>query len=439
MRVYFKPWSSLTALSMMLSAAACTGTDTTDPAAFASVSQAELELAVVVDGAPSAHEKLQAELDGKPVSLEELVRLLQGSTVESKEIVALLDGEQRPVEAYSALSEKELRFEGVRKLLDASSTEVDVCATFYPNGSSLRVCVVLPPTVSKPKQDPEMDRALAQVDEMHGLIRELAKRYPDPEKLDEGAFMQKEAPTLEKIAALYCEASGLGVPCDPTKTEGTPTGDKKQLGFDWFYWIRQFLSQVGVVPNSATCPQGVSRVELYHDDEDNRNANSRWGWLGGTVSNSNTLFRFCKVPGSGFYPLAQQGSQYNYALLQLGVFCPGGTSSYTVRHFDNEDSSNANWGSGSYFPNVNVLGRNWVMSFCTINGGSSSPVMSSFPNLGFSYGVFAPTNMPSPYNLQSGHLSKDDEDFLNINFWVNGPGNMMGDSRNTWFDLARVK
>lgn len=438
MRVY----SSITALSVMLSAAACTGTDTTDPAAVASVRQAEMELAVIVDGEPSAHEKLQAELDGKPISLEEAVRLLEGGTVESKEVTALLDGEERPVEAYGALSAQELRFEGVRTLLDASSTEVDVCAMFYPNGSALRVCVLLPPTVSAPKQDPEMERALAQVDQMHALIGELAARYPEPEKINEDEFMAKEAPALEKIAALYCEASGLGVPCDPTKLEGGEVpaeGVKRQLGFDWFYWLRHFISKVGVIPNGATCPEGISRVEMYHDDEDRRNANSRWGWLGGTVSNSNTLYRFCKVPGYNFYPLAQQGSQYNYAVLQLGLFCPGGTSRYTFRHFDNEDSSNANWGSGSYFPNVNVLGRNWVMAYCTINGGSSSPVMSGFPNLGFSYGVFAPTNMPSPYSLQAGYVSQDDEDFLNINFWVNGPGNMMGGGSNTWFGLARVK
>lgn len=435
----FKTWSSLTALGMLLSAG-CSSTDTSTAAPdTASVRQAASEFAVFVDGEESTQEKLQADIDGKPLSLEELAALLGDESFESKEISAVVNGEEIGVEAWSALGSGTLRFEGLRRILDSASSEVDVCATFYPHGQRVRVCVLVPPTVSEAKEDPKLKEALAQAEQMNQLIEELAERYPNPEKIDTDAFMEKEAPYLEKIATLYCLSNGQGVPCDPTKAEGAPTGEVKQLSFDWWYWIRHLISQVGVIPSETNCPSQYSRVEIRHDDEDRRNANSRWGWQGGISSTNNTLFRFCKVPGYHFYPLDRSGAQYNYALLKLGLFCPGGTTRTTVRFFDNEDANNQNWSTGNTFPNVNAPGGNWFMHFCVLDGGTSWPQVSSFPELGFSYGVFAPTNMPAPYSKQAGYVFKDDEDTLNLNFWLNGPGSMMGDSRNTWLGLAKVK
>jgi hypothetical protein len=435
----FKTWSSLTALGMLFSAG-CSSTDTSTAVPdSASVRQATSEFAVFVDGEESAQEKLQADIDGKPISLEELTRLLGDETVESKEISAVVEGKEIAVEAWSSLGSGTLRFEGLRRILDSVSSEVDVCATFYPRDQRVRVCVLVPPTTSVEKEDPELREGLAQVEQMNRLIEELSERYPDPEKIDPDAFMEKEAPYLEKIATLYCQSSGQGVPCDPTRGEDTPNEEVKQLSGGWWYWIRHLISQVGVIPSATTCPSDYSLVQIYHDDEDRRNANHRWGWQGGISSTSNTLFRFCKVPGRNFYPLDKSGPQYNYALLKLGLFCPGGTTRTTLRGFDNEDSNNQNGSSGPIFPNVNLFGRNWVMHFCVLDGGTSSPRMSSFPSLGFSYGVFAPTNMPAPYSLQAGYVYKDDEDILNLNFWVNGPGSMMGGTNNTWFGLAKVK
>ena len=42
-------------------------------------------------------------------------------------------------------------------------------------------------------------------------------------------------------------------------------------------------------------------------------------------------------------------------------------------------------------------------------------------------------------SLGNGYIYQDDQDFLNINFWINGPDNTMNDSANTWSGLARVK
>lgn len=50
-----------------------------------------------------------------------------------------------------------------------------------------------------------------------------------------------------------------------------------------------------------------------------------------------------------------------------------------------------------------------------------------------------PTNMPSKYALQHGYVYQDDEDFLNLNFWIGSPDTVMGGGSNTWRALAKVK
>ena len=65
--------------------------------------------------------------------------------------------------------------------------------------------------------------------------------------------------------------------------------------------------------------------------------------------------------------------------------------------------------------------------------------MPEFPQLGFSYGVFAPTNASSSFALQHGYVFQDDEDTVNLNFWIGSPNSTMGDTRNTWRGWAKVR
>ena len=44
-----------------------------------------------------------------------------------------------------------------------------------------------------------------------------------------------------------------------------------------------------------------------------------------------------------------------------------------------------------------------------------------------------------PYALANGYVYQDDEDFLNLNFWIGSPDAVMGGGNNTWRGLSRVK
>lgn len=290
---------------------------------------------------------------------------------------------------------------------------------------------------TKPPEEIEMRQAAQAFIDYMTMIEET---HPDPTEEEQIKIVQDHG---EEIASLYCQASGLPIPCQPPEDPNAPTADGKALGiqginwWDWLYAYVAPVAYVGVIPATPACPAGISLVEIYHDDEDSSNANSRWGWIGATVSDRNTRFRFCRVPSS-FRPILEAGSAYDYAVLQLSLSCPSGSHSMW-RYFDNEDSNNANSGSGPYFPNVNVGGRNWQMKFCVFDDSQGAQTMTSFPSLGFTYGVFAPLDMPAPYNLWSGYLYKDDEDSNNQNSWTNGPDSMMGGGRNTWMTIANVR
>jgi hypothetical protein len=442
MRVCFKTWPTLTVLSFLLSTA-CTGSDTPDIASEAAAKRQAVatDLVVTVDGKDIAHDKLEAELDGKPATLEDALKVLGDNEAKGKEVLVDRNGETVPVDgASSMLSVETLGFEGLSKILEEATDGVYVCSTFPVKDSLIQMCVLLLPAHLKKEEDEATKEALAKAKRMSSLMDDLAKRYPDPDEIDYDSFVQREAAQLEEIATLYCEASGLKAPCSPTSDKSEKTGGSSQLSPPWWVdFFRDIVSRAGVIPNNASCPSGISRVEIYHDDEDNRNNNHHWGWLGGIFQDRNTLFRFCNVAGNNFRSLIPRGAQYNYAVLRLGLFCPAGTAYATWRYFDNEDWNNQNRTSGSLFPNVNVLGRNQVMAFCVLEGGPNVYQMSGFANLGFSYGVFAPSNMPSPYRLQAGSLYKDDEDIWNADFWVNGPGPGMGERDNTSMDLVRVR
>ena len=81
------------------------------------------------------------------------------------------------------------------------------------------------------------------------------------------------------------------------------------------------------------------------------------------------------------------------------------------------------------------------MLTCHFDGGGSSWLgqMKGFPDIGIRYGVFGANNMPGPYALAHGQVEQDDEDNLNMNFWIGSPGNTMGGGRNTWRHLVKVK
>lgn len=164
---------------------------------------------------------------------------------------------------------------------------------------------------------------------------------------------------------------------------------------------------VGVVPESG-CPSDVDKLTIYMDDEDTTNGNDQDGWIGLTQSGSNTKFTFCRVPGTSFKPL---NTAEPYAVLKLGYACPPGSESFS-RTFDNEDTSNDNTYTGNIYPNSSTTSPSkTTLSFCLFRGGSSN--MTSFPYLGFNYGIFSrPGNSKS---LGEGWVYTDDEDTANGN------------------------
>lgn len=275
-------------------------------------------------------------------------------------------------------------------------------------------------------------------------IEDLDRRYPDSGKVDVDRFLAEEG---EKAASLYCGALGFDAGCTIGEKGGKAQFvalDATRIGrADWWSWLRDHLFNIGVIPEQASCPAPYTMTRFYMDDEDRRNANSRWGWLGATSSTNNTLWTFCRldlVTSLQYRPLNLAGNQYDYAVLNMGIFCPSGARRVHRRQ-DNEDWNNANWSSGIIFPNFNLWPGNWHTFTCHFDGAAPSVLgqMLGFPNIGIKYGVFAPNQMPGPYALQHGYVYQDDEDFLNTNFWLGSPDWVMGGGSNTWRALVKVK
>ncbi|HEX8434931.1 hypothetical protein [Archangium sp.] len=200
---------------------------------------------------------------------------------------------------------------------------------------------------------------------------------------------------------------------------------------------------VGVIQGQYCDNWGSSygNATLYMDDEDRRNANNRWGWIGATRSTDNTQLFFCRVDGRIFKPLSTVNDTRNhYAVVKLGSQCPNGSETF-VRHFDNEDNNNKNWANmpsgGSH-----VLNRNTTLHFCLFRNGSNT--MSGFPNLNYTYGVFA---APGFYKaLSTGGIYTDDEDNNNANSYQAWGNNTMTDAmriisggNNTTLNMVKVK
>ena len=286
-------------------------------------------------------------------------------------------------------------------------------------------------------------------------LEELEARYPDISKVDVSALVEQEG---EKAALLYCKAIGFDGPCtineEKGETEFTSVPAEqiasRSVKGRWWSWLNaNNFGAVGVIAEDMACstvpyaPRPM--VQIHMDDEDRRNNNSRWGWLGATTSNRNTTWRYCRLESwvySDFKPLAYGSRDADYAVLKLGALCPAGSRTITRRQ-DNEDWRNANWSSGNAYPNVNVHGRNWTTHYCHFDGGSYSPsgTMSAFPIVGFPYGVFASERMPRDYAMQYGFVYQDDEDFWNQNWWFPSNPNtaVMGGGSNTWRKLVKVR
>jgi hypothetical protein len=170
-------------------------------------------------------------------------------------------------------------------------------------------------------------------------------------------------------------------------------------------------NDIGVIANGA-CPNPVT---IYMDDEDSSNNSSLTDWVGSI--NSQTRLEFCRVDGSAF-----RGTGWcnrgDYAVLKLGTSCPNGSREVS-RYFDNEDSSNNNSNSGNIAPSTQSSSgttlrfcafAHYELARCTAN----SPIIE-FPDVGFSYGVFADTTVYGA--LQTGQVYTDDEDSSNGNRW----------------------
>lgn len=275
-------------------------------------------------------------------------------------------------------------------------------------------------------------------------LQDLDARYPYTSEFDATTVIDQEG---EMIATLYCQAIGLDGPCAPdARGNYVPVGGATARGGDgkWWVWLQNIAYSIGVIPEMNACPAPYAYTYIHMDDENTDNNNSRAGWIGATASGSNTTWRHCRLNydlAMQFRPLPQTGSKYNYAVQNMGVFCPPG-STRAGRFHDNQGGPNGNTSAGGVFPSVNVLGRNWFTFTCHFRGGNTSAgTMSAFPNLGMRYGVYGSQYMPAPYALQTGRVNQDDEDFANTNFWLNLPAgsDMFLGIVNTLRYLVRVK
>jgi hypothetical protein len=199
---------------------------------------------------------------------------------------------------------------------------------------------------------------------------------------------------------------------------------------------------VGVVRGPSGCGN-LPAYDVFFDNEDNRNANNRGGWIGATVSNKNTLLRLCGVDGRVFSPAAAQGA--SFALVSLAKTCPDGFTRFDRFH-DNEDNRPASWdtapsGSATYTVQPE---KNTNMAFCVATGTSQGVPNSAFPSLGVSYGVFGGRTaaVAAPWALDRGFIYLDDEDRRNRNAPANPPTYtqvFLQAGSNTTYYFARVK
>lgn len=174
---------------------------------------------------------------------------------------------------------------------------------------------------------------------------------------------------------------------------------------------------IGVIMGSEGCPNGAAPLWIYIDNEGHNNANSRGGWIGATVSTSNTQFNFCRISGN---QLRWPGEPY--MVLSLGSSCPAGTF-LVIRRFDADDTSessatNINWQAEGLPLSIINDDSDVRMFFCAVDDAGTQS--GSLPNIGVEYGVFATSDFPA---LATGFVYTDDEDRNvsgNSNAWCDG-------------------
>jgi hypothetical protein len=194
---------------------------------------------------------------------------------------------------------------------------------------------------------------------------------------------------------------------------------------------------VGVILDAGqTCPTEELRITM--DDEDDDNENARSGWIGKTVSSSNTTFSFCRTPGGRFRPIPSSSSSANYAVLRMGKTCPAGSVPFS-RFFDNEDEGNINSFAGHVSPSRSD--GNTRLEFCMFRASASAAAFT-FPSLsgGVPYGVLAGSSFPAA--LATGWIKTDDEDDNNANRLegnISGTSSFLSADSNTVLRLARVR
>jgi hypothetical protein len=194
-------------------------------------------------------------------------------------------------------------------------------------------------------------------------------------------------------------------------------------------------SRVGVIPDAASCPAGVTEVRIDMDNEDHDEASDLDGWVGATRldSSGNITYKFCSVDGTQFRSLSTlNNTRANYAVLLLSGQCPVG-SYHFERQFDNEDDDNGNNYTGIIYPNV--MNTNTRLHFCLFRGGPSPA--TSLPNVGFNYGVFAGSSFTFSVPNGKGSIYSDDEDPIT---WPGSvPSTNDYDPKNvSWIDDAKL-
>ncbi|WP_164014417.1 hypothetical protein [Pyxidicoccus trucidator] len=241
----------------------------------------------------------------------------------------------------------------------------------------------------------------------------------------------------EDIGFRYTNSSGPVTITSHIRGKAPSTGPTTRT-----YWV-------GVIPDTDTCPPGSPLLSLHMDNEDHDNENNRAGWIGATISDRNTTFRFCRVDGLQFKPLAATDVVTNhYAVLRLGNTCPNDSVSFS-RWFHNQVRDNANWDESSSGDEAD-LGANdtdlndalSILHFCLFKSGTNT--MTEFPALGFQYGVLAASDFSKA--VQTGWIYSDDEDTWGSNgneFHGDLAGKRIvvptgSDGRNTTIHMARA-
>lgn len=311
-----------------------------------------------------------------------------------------------------------------------------------PHRLALALALALCPAAFAAAQD-ALPKAVAEFD---AYLADFDARHPDPSKVDIEAVIEAEG---ERIALLYCRASGFDGTCVPGKEDdgfvpaSVRTATTTTTAVPWWGWIWNFIGGVGVIPQTWGCGP-YAPVQMHMDDAA---PPSPSGWTGATVIGADTTWRLCKVnwPTSWqFKKLSPVPDLYrDYGVQRLGVFCPPG--SIGVRRYQANVPGNGNWSTGPIFPNIRIPGAGWYTWVCLFDTAPpGGPQMSTFPTLSLpAYGVYASRGLRQPNypSLGNGYVYQRDHA---VSFWNWNSANpfnwvLQGSSTHTMRFLARVQ